>query len=88
MAFDFGVPYARERPNMHARALSEITHVRVKLLTPGVEYIAETFGTTKSLSEGINCLFASNNRVRTVLKRSCVIFMAFSCPSVVLGRLI
>ena len=34
-----------------------------------------------SPSEGINC-------VRAVPKRPCVIFMAFSCPSVVLGRLI
>ena len=38
-------------------------------------------------SEGINCLFASKDRVRTVPKRPCVIFMAFSCPSVVLGCL-
>ena len=41
----------------------------------------------RSPSEGTNCLFALKDRVRTVPKRPCVIFMAFSCPSVVLGRL-
>ena len=32
-------------------------------------------------------MFAPKDHVRTVPKRPCVIFMAFSCPSVVLGRL-
>ena len=44
--------------------------------------MAETSGLSPS-----ECLFASKVRVQTVSKRPCVNFMAFSCPSVVLGRL-
>ena len=47
--------------------------------------IAETSGAHKV--DRTNCLFASKDLVQTVLNQPCVVFMAFSCPSVVLGHL-
>ena len=52
-------------------------------------YYSGNFWSSQSclLKVATNCLFASKDRVQTVPKQPCVIFMAFSCPSIVLGRL-
>ena len=50
--------------------------------------IVNVFWSSQSrLLKDTNCLFASKNHVPSVTKQFCLIFMTYSCPSIVLGCL-
>ena len=78
---------------LYARALdisiSENTHAQnpTRDSRNGVAYCGNFRISQSRFLKGTNCLFASKDHVRPVSKRLCIIFMACSCPNLVLGCL-
>ena len=74
--------YCSRVPYIYAHVLDLAAKIRMRK----IELVTRQKTSGCRPLKGTNCLFASKDHVRPVSKRLCIIFMACSCPNVVLGR--